>query len=80
MKRLLWIEGSIKYDIMFICYDGSSHIDKLNMMCTFYKLLDLFLSLSYGFGMVFSWLMMCVHLVFPDYLLPFIISRFILKQ
>ena len=33
-----------------ICWDDLSHIDKLNMVCTLYKLLESFFPLPYGFG------------------------------
>ena len=41
--------------VLQICWDGLSHINKLKMVCTLYKLLETF-PLPYGFGMVFLFL------------------------
>ena len=45
-------------DLRFIfnwksCWDELSHIDKLKMVCTLYKLLETFFPLPYDFGMVY---------------------------
>ena len=46
------------------CWDGLSHVDKLKMVCTLYKLLEALFPLPYNFGIILSpWLMKCVHLV-----------------
>ena len=36
-----------------LCWDELSHIDKVKMVCTLYKLLETFFPLLYGFGMVY---------------------------
>ena len=53
------------FKLLNIYWDGLSHIDKLKVVCTLYKLLEPFFPLPYGFGMVYTtWLVKCVHLVF----------------
>ena len=48
---------------MFVCWDSLFYIDELKMVCTLYKPLEPFFSLSYDFGMVSPWLMECVYIV-----------------
>ena len=58
-----------------MCWDELFHIDKLIMVCTFYKLLETFFPLPYGFGMVYIFLAYEVcALVSPVNMLTFTIS------
>ena len=48
------------------CWDDLFHIDKLKMMCTFYKLLEFFFPLPYDFGMCISLAYkVCAPRIFP---------------
>ena len=49
-------EKGVKRQVIFgimVCWDELSHIDKLKMVCTLYKLLKTFFQLPYGFEILY---------------------------